>query len=558
MIAGAKVGVLMDSLKCPQYLFDILTRLSGEPNVELHLLRNGSHGKAGLARVMEKIRQVGLTRFVSIAFFNSIEYLERKAFSAIFPRIRRHFGTRELETTQFASTLLLSPVFSKSRISVVYPDEDIERIRALELDLILRGNGTGIYKGNILKAAKEGIISFHHGDNRWNRGGPPGFWEVFLEKPATGFVIQILNDRLDAGDVIFRGEAPTKRSYTENVVNLFEVANPFMAEIIAGYAATGVLPATLPKSPCSNALLRTPKSSVTFRYLVRMAVLFASLGLKRKILGLHSRWSVAFVESDWKDANLSKAKVIRNPPGRFLADPFVASRGGESVIFVEDYDYSRGKGVISAVRLLPDGSYEIVPGVVEEDFHLSFPYLFEFAGGLYMIPESQHARSIRLYQCSRFPDRWEYKMDLMKEVWAVDSMVFEHSGRWWLLTNIAPENSDEIGPALHAFSADSPLSIEWRAHSGNPVQFSAVFGRNGGLLKGQDGEIFRVRQRYGYNRYGAGSSVAKIEELTDQSYLEKSYCEIEPHFFERVGGTHHMHCDGRITVFDFFKEESLK
>ena len=49
-----------------------------------------------------------------------------------------------------------------------------------------------------------GIISFHHGDNNINRGGPAGFWEVFNEEPSTGFIIQRLTEELDGGDVIFK------------------------------------------------------------------------------------------------------------------------------------------------------------------------------------------------------------------------------------------------------------------------------------------------------------------------------------------------------------------
>jgi hypothetical protein len=358
--------------------------------------------------------------------------------------------------------------------------------------------------------------------------------------------------------VIFRGEAPTKRSYTENMVNLFEVANPFMVRIIIDYAATKTLPAAFPKAPYSTALLRTPKFSMTVRYLMRMVSMFLSLVLKRKFLGRHLRWSVAFVRSDWKDANLPKARIIRNPPGRFLADPFVVSRGEETAIFVEDYHYSSGKGVISAVRLLPDGEYELLPSVLKEDFHLSFPYVFEYRGELYMVPESYEARSIRLYRCSRFPDKWDFEMNLMKGVSAVDSMVFEHSGAWWLLTNLAPENGGEPGPALHAFTAESPLSTEWRSHVKNPVQFSATVGRNGGLLKARNGETFRVRQRYGYNQYGVGTSIAKLQRLNGDAYEEETYCEIEPHFLNGLAGTHHMHSNGTITVFDFVKEETLK
>ena len=63
---------------------------------------------------------------------------------------------------------------------------------------------SGILKGEILKLTKFGVISFHHGDNRFYRGGPSGFWEVFNNELSSGFIIQRLNDELDGGMVLFR------------------------------------------------------------------------------------------------------------------------------------------------------------------------------------------------------------------------------------------------------------------------------------------------------------------------------------------------------------------
>ena len=64
-------------------------------------------------------------------------------------------------------------------------------------------------KGEILNICRLGIISFHHGDNNFNRGGPPGFWEVFNREPSTGFIIQRLTEEIDGGDVIFKGKITT-------------------------------------------------------------------------------------------------------------------------------------------------------------------------------------------------------------------------------------------------------------------------------------------------------------------------------------------------------------
>ena len=105
---------------------------------------------------------------------------------------------------------------SQSKIIIRYDDKEISKIKGLELDLIIKVNTQGIFKGKILKVSKLGIISIHNGDNRWNRGGPGGFWEVYHKKPSTGFIIQKLNDELDGGDVIYRGEFSTHKIFSKN------------------------------------------------------------------------------------------------------------------------------------------------------------------------------------------------------------------------------------------------------------------------------------------------------------------------------------------------------
>ena len=48
------------------------------------------------------------------------------------------------------------------------------------------------------------------------------------------------------------------------------------------------------------------------------------------------RWSVAYCYHDRFSKSLWRYKEIKNPKGRFLADPFVIENNGENFIFVED------------------------------------------------------------------------------------------------------------------------------------------------------------------------------------------------------------------------------
>lgn len=560
-----KLGLLMDQLDCDAFLFDLITILSRQPNIELYLLMNQSATHKGkFKKILDLLKEIGLFKFINILLFMLLVSLEKKiiTLTANSTELLNLSIEKKLNPDIFSGEISLTPHFlespnSKKRIFVSYNNGDIEKISSLDLDLILRGNGSGIFKGKILQSAKDGIISFHHGDNRWNRGGPYGFWEVYFRKPETGFIIQILNEKLDDGDVIFRGEMPTSILYTLNKINLLQTGNIFMERIIKEYATTGLLPPVLPKTPYSYMLLKSPKLTQLFLYCIRSSGLIISSYLKFKILRKNSRWSVAFVRSDWKNSNLSKATIIKNPKGRFLADPFVITRSNQTMIFVEDYNFLHEKGVISAIQIFPDGSYEILSDIIKEDFHLSFPYLFEYKGILYMIPETSSQKTIRLYKCIKFPHQWQFLDNLMENVDALDSMIFEHSDMWWLLTNMAPDGSSSQDSQLCVFSATSPLSRDWQPHPKNPVCFSPEYGRNGGLLRDKNGSLFRVRQKQGFNHYGKSYSIAKINRLDLDFYEELFYCEVEPKFFPNLTGTHHMSSERGITVFDFVKEEII-
>ena len=96
---------------------------------------------------------------------------------------------------------------------------------------------------------------------------------------------------------------------------------------------------------------------------------------------------------------------------------------------VEDYDYRTQKGSISAYKISPSG-HESVGTVLDEDFHLSYPYIFEYENEIYMCPETHKKKEIRIYKCLEFPNKWEFHKTLMRDVSAVDTNIFEYNGMW--------------------------------------------------------------------------------------------------------------------------------
>ena len=62
--------------------------------------------------------------------------------------------------------------------------------------------------------------------------------------------------------------------------------------------------------------------------------------------------------------------------------------------------------------------------MLEENFHLSYPFLFHHEKELYMCPETHEAKDIRLYKCVDFPLKWKFAKTLIKNVSAVDTNIF--------------------------------------------------------------------------------------------------------------------------------------
>jgi hypothetical protein len=553
-----RVGVLLDDTHCHALLADAIEAVAAHPGAELHLIvnRRPQAPSGRLARFAETLRKRGLARGTALILFSIVSSLELRLLGRFSSRAAEQLRGRDVGSTTPRPHIEVTPIFSKSGLFVRYGEEDLTRLRALGFDLFIRGNNSGILKGGILSAAKEGILSFHHGDNSWNRGGPPAFWEVYQRRPATGFIIQLLTEELDGGKVLFRGSMVTRKTYSQNLVHLYAESNHYLIQLLRYFLSTGALPPPQPSLPHGERLLVPPSVPQLISYVGRTLALLARDAIGAR-LGRADRWSVGFTPRPWREANLRKGVVIKNPPGRFLADPFVVERDGRTICFVEDYYYDCARAAITAIEIRADGSYEILGKVLDEPVHLSFPYLFEHQGDLYMIPESVAANNVRAWRCEEFPLRWTPAATLLEGVSAADTMVFEHDSRWWMLTNVSPTGAGEHCSQLHIFHSDHPLSSDWRPHRQNPVVYDPLTARSGGILEDEDGTRFRVRQKQAFGRYGAGFSIAQIVTLTETGFEERVVHEIGPRFLPGIAGSHHMHSNGRFTVYDFVRKERV-
>lgn len=551
-----RIALIVDSSVSSKYVYDLATWGKRQSNLEISHLIIQKIPQEAQKNIFSKIGNVlkkhGLVKIIELVLYRIIYIVESKRLKNT--QYKDHLSKFDLNE-YVRDSISVQPIISKSGFVYRYEESDIDKIKKLKFHILIRC-GSGILRGEILNAAKFGIISFHHADNRINRGVPAGFWEVYLKQDATGFIIQQLTEEVDGGNVLFRGQVTTKRTFLFNQAILYEKSNYYLKKFLFDVAKSFELPNHLDSHPYFNKLYKNPTLGVLVSYFIRLLIMTIDALINYKLLKKHYRWGVAFGFSDWKNLVMWRGIKIKHPPNHFLADPFVISDNGENYCFVEDYDYSTSRGHIAIYRLFDRGSRRIGKAMIEP-FHMSYPYVFKYQSKYYMCPETSENKDIRLYECESFPKKWKLKKVIMSNLSAVDTTIFEKDNKWWLFTNINPSNAGDNTSELFIYYSDNPLTDNWIPHKKNPIFVDSKKARMGGILFDKN-MIYRVSQYQGFENYGKFSYINKIIDLSAENYKEETLCKIEPNFFDNLYGTHHIHSNGEITVFDYLEKIKRK
>ena len=435
-------------------------------------------------------------------------------------------------------------------------DYDLDRIKQKKIDVLIR-LGFRILKGEILQVAKYGIWSYHHADNRVNRGGPPGFWEVIDRQPVTGTILQILSGRLDDGLVLTRSYAATDTlsvAYSRN--SFYWKSASFLPRELRSLYCMGEEQYFLEK--------RAQEGELTF-YTQRLFKEPGNLELLKKLPGywfhyfnrrikqilIREDWFLLFRlnDSDEISTSLRQFTVIESPRDRFWADPFVISESGRYYIFIEEYMYDTEKGHLAVFEIDEKGNISKPRTIIERSYHLSYPFVFKWNDVYYMVPESSDNKTIELYRSVDFPYQWEFHKVLMDDVVAVDSTLYEYNGKWWLFANVREYEGASKHDELYLFYAESPLSDSWKAHPGNPIVSDVRKARPAGRLFSLNNAIYRPSQDCSVD-YGRGLVLNKVLEMTETRYYEKTVQSMEADWDNSLTGIHTLSHELKLTVID--------
>jgi beta-xylosidase len=201
----------------------------------------------------------------------------------------------------------------------------------------------------------------------------------------------------------------------------------------------------------------------------------------------------------------------------FVADPFMLHADGRWYMFFEVLHRETQRGVI-ALATSSDGfnwNYEQV--VLEEPFHLSYPYVFEWQGEHYMVPETLGASAVCLYKADEFPTRWSRQHTLIAGAHADPSLV-RYDDLWWLFTCTMPYQHNVLR-LYFARDLDGP----WKEHPRSPiVSNDKSRARPAGRILQLDRHLIRFAQDC-VPAYGTRVRAFEISKLTREAYVEAEH-----------------------------------
>lgn len=215
-------------------------------------------------------------------------------------------------------------------------------------------------------------------------------------------------------------------------------------------------------------------------------------------------------------------KQFTGNPVDIVADPFLFVRDDTLYLYFEDKRLRR-KGVLSMVSTKDLHSWTKPVVVLKEPFHLSYPFVFEEDGHIYMIPETNEAKSINLYEAKDSSlTCFDQKHILMQDaandssvsISFCDTSIHKKEGVYYMHTTRRCNGVN----TLELYTSDS-LFGPYVKHPSSPILADNKYGRNAGSLISIEGNLYRVAQDC-VKRYGDNVHLFRIDELTPTSYKE--------------------------------------
>lgn len=538
-----RIGILVDDNRIPMWAYRMIKTLEMEGVSELVL---------ALRVNAESTKQNNLARNLfknsSELFFNSCNFWDRK----INKCIPNAFETRSLKDLLSVNSPFINLQLSNGKVE----KQSLEEIKKYELDILLILSNE-YFHPHLYPIARLGAWSFQQFESGGKHRDLTGIREVLQGIEETEITLH----------ATFGGHKKrlvlNKTSFSTDPFSLNRNKNTFY------WKASAIIPLKIKelnelgeelffkKMKTINDLPHFNSKKANTVPSNKEMLVYAP---KLMLLKLLDKFDLTFNFHQWillfkigtidkVSTDLSKFQKIIPPRDRFWADPFILKREDKYYIFFEELIYRDNKGYICLIEMDQLGNYTEPIKILEQNYHLSYPFLIEDENELFMIPESKQNNTIELYKCKQFPLKWELEKVLMNNIKAVDTTILFQDNKYWLFCNITNSDTPLAQDELHLFYSDKLTNDKWIKHPKNPIASDFKRSRPAGKIFKHKNKLYRPAQN-GLKHYGYGIAINQIVELTENSYREELIDSIFPEWEKDVIGTHTINSVNRLTVID--------
>ena len=546
-----RIGFLLDDFEVQAWAYEAIKKAIEIKSVVpcVLILKNKESTKAATKTRLRRLLDGDVT-FKTLTRFLYYRY-------AIWDKKRYVKPERDAHALKDVREFLhLTPVVEVNPRETRYCDwiegNDLEVIKNYKPDILLRF-GFRILKGPILELPTYGIWSYHHGDPEKYRGGPSGFWETYNNEGVVGAVLQRLSDKLDAGQMLARVVIPASKespAITQN--DIAWDSSPLLHLCLNKLVMTGdpVLNKKV-KILTNGPIYSTPGLLATLLMITK----YIWRKLKEPSRFYVQHWSIQISPARQENNSMllykRDFKTLKQPKGKFRADPFLACVDNKDYLFFEEYDYSTNKGIIKMGEIGSYGFLNEPIAILEDDNHLSNPFVFYENGTLYLLPEQAQSGEVSLYRCVEFPMQWEKCAVLLKDGYYVDPLLFKKDDKWWLFCVERLSNKGSSTTYAKLWYAEC-LEGPWQEHPSNPISTDCRYSRSGGSIIQKNNQIVRVVQDCSKG-YGYQINYLRVKHLSETDFEEELIGAISP---QRLGvdGIHTINMGRTLTVIDSRKK----
>ena len=384
------------------------------------------------------------------------------------------------------------------------PSNVIKQIHDCNIKLVIKFGMSLLRIDNGLEQLD--VLSFHHGDPEEYRGRPAGFYELYNHSDKVGVIVQLLSNKLDAGEVLARSYSKAyHHSYKKTALSFYSSSKYLLRKALINYVNK--------KKIVIDGLGKNyslPSNYLVFIFLLKLSY----RKLKRIFYG-------AFYEKNWNIAKLpfrgvDQLNLLTLADGlhpkvqsgySFYADPFFSTDG--NAIFIEALNSYTGLGEIVAVE-----SQKLnIDKVLLKGRHFSYPFTFFDKCEEYLVPEvASHSAPFFLKKPYDLSQKTLFIG--MENIRVVDGTLFERNGIYYYFCSFSESASDCLY-LFHAQKFEGP----YESHKLNPIVIDPRSARMGGRILSLNNKIYRFGQNNSYG-YGDGIAINEITALSKDSYDE--------------------------------------